>query len=102
MMAPYKAGYGLTVGSGMTMTVGGTLRDANGETVPLLAGVMHPKGSQEKKIDIFTNGSGRFLVSGLTPGDWEIDMSDTPSTHFSIFVNPAAKGVIEAGDVRPH
>lgn len=102
MMAPYKAGYSLIVGSGITVTVGGILRDAKGAPLPLLAGFIHPRGSNEKKIEIFTNGAGRFLAAGLTPGDWEIDMADTPSTHYTLSTGQGKDGVVEIGELQPN
>ncbi len=101
--APYKAGYALQVGSDYTVTAMGTLLDAAGEPIPLLAGTAReadkPNG---RKVELFTNRSGRFGAQGLAPGRWVIEMPTEPEpTRYTVNIPEGVKGLHNAGVLKP-
>ncbi len=103
LMAPYKAGYRLEVGSAYTVTATGTLLSEFGEPIPLLAGTAREAGKPDgPKVELFTNRTGRFGAQGLAPGRWIVEMpvSDEP-VRFAIDVPEGATGLHNAGTLRP-
>ncbi len=101
--APYKAGYALQVGSAYTTTTIGTLLDAEGKPVELLAGVVREAGKENgHKVEIFTNRAGRFGAQGLAPGRWIIEMStEGEPTRYVIDIPEGMKGLHRAGTLKP-
>jgi outer membrane usher protein len=101
--APYKGGYALQAGSAYTVTAMGTLQDAAGEPIPLLAGTAqeanNPKG---RKVELFTNRAGRFGAQGLAPGRWVIEMPTEPEpARYFIDIPEGVKGLHNAGVLKP-
>ena len=81
MKAPYKAGYNLKAGSAYTVTATGTLLDAEGQPLPLLAGEAREANKENgRKVELFTNRTGSFGAQGLAPGKWIIEMPTEPET----------------------
>ena len=75
MKAPYKAGYKLMAGSAYTVTATGTLLDAEGQPLPLLAGDAREANKENgRKVELFTNRAGSFGAQGLAPGKWIIEI----------------------------
>jgi outer membrane usher protein len=99
----YRAGYTLQVGSAYTVTAMGTLQDANGEPIPLLAGVARETSKPDgRKVELFTNRAGRFGAQGLAPGRWVIELPTEPEpTRYVIVVPEQAKGLYNAGELKP-
>ena len=102
--APYKGGYALQAGSAYTVTAMGTLLDAHGEPLPLLAGtareVDKPSG---RKVELFTNRAGRFGAQGLAPGRWVIEMPTEPDpTRYAVDIPEGVKGLHNAGTLKPN
>ena len=103
ILSPYKAGYALQAGSAYTVTAIGTLKDARGEPIPLLAGTAReadkPNG---RKVELFTNRTGRFGAQGLAPGRWVIEMPTEPEpTRYAVDIPDGVKGLYDAGALRP-
>ena len=72
----YRSGYALEVGSAATVTVMGTLEDESGEPVSLLAGQAFNKDDDDfEPVVMFTNRVGRFAISGLKPGSYELKLN---------------------------
>ena len=72
----YRSGYALEVGSAATVTVMGTLEDEGGEPVSLLAGQAVNKEDEDfEPVVMFTNRVGRFAISGLKPGAYELKLN---------------------------
>jgi outer membrane usher protein len=101
MQAPYKTGYGLTVGSGFAVTAIGALSDTEGKRLKLLSAEAFEKRNPERKVALFTNEEGRFGGQGFGPGEWIIEIAG-PSAHRFAFTLPEnAAGVVDLGTMTP-
>ena len=81
VLPPYRSGYLVTVGSDYSVTAIGALLDENGQPVSLLAGrAVELAAPDREPVTIFTNRAGRFGISGLRSGRWQIDMPTEPPT----------------------
>jgi outer membrane usher protein len=102
VMPPYRAGYNLQVGSEYWMTAFGRLLTASGEPLSLLAGkAIDEANPSHEPVAFFTNGQGRFGISGLKPGKWRLEMPTDPTTVYELVVPSDSKGLIRAGDLHP-
>ena len=66
----YRSGYRLKVGSAQNVSILATLLDPAGNPLSLAAGEARRVGADasEAAIPVFTNGSGRFFLEGVTAG----------------------------------
>ncbi len=71
----YKRGTLLKVGNDAIYAVRGTLTYSDEEAVKYKA--VRLTNSSGEKVDTFTNGAGRFMATGLKPGDYEITVANT-------------------------
>jgi outer membrane usher protein len=103
MKAPYKAGYNLKAGSSYTVTAMGTLLDAEGQPLPLLAGEAREANKENgRKVELFTNRAGRFGAQGLAPGKWIIEMPTEPEpSRYVIEIPEGVTGLHDAGTLKP-
>lgn len=101
LMAPYRAGYLVTVGSDYGVTAIGRLLKADGTPLPLLAGVAIEQGGEGRRVEIFTNRQGSFGAGGLKAGRWRIEMPSEPPLAYELIVPETADGIARAGDLRP-
>lgn len=85
---PRAAGYALQVGSGATVTVLGTLIDARtGDPLGLVAGqAVHLQDQDFAPVTFFSNRVGRFAISGLKPGRYELRLNTTPPRVYALEV----------------
>jgi outer membrane usher protein len=100
-VAPYKAGYSLSVGSEFSITAIGTLLDEGGEPVTLKAISISLEGEESKEIQSFTNTNGLFTGLGLKAGHWSITIPDRPLLTYQIDVPEDATGFYELGKLNP-
>ena len=107
---PYRAGYALEVGSASSVSVYGTLLNADGTPVELASGFAQPRGgraavgadARATRIAVFTNAKGRFGAEGLAPGPWVVEVDDgTRPLRFEFTVPPGADGLHRTGDLKP-
>ncbi len=103
LKAPYKAGYSLQAGSAYTITAVGTLLDAEGQPIPLLAGTAREANKENgRKVELFTNRAGRFGAQGLAPGRWIIEMpTEFEPTRYDIDIPEGVVGLHNAGELKP-
>lgn len=100
VLAPYRAGYVVTVGSDYTMTAIGRLLDSSGEPVTFLAGeAVELDGG--RRVEVFTNRTGVFGMSGLRPGRWRIELLGQPPRVYDLTVPETDDGMARVGDLRP-
>ena len=102
VVAPYRGGYALEVGSSYSVSAFGTLVDADGSPVALLTGVARPADGSDKTVEVFTNAAGRFGAEGLAPGRWLIEMASEPvPTRYVIDIPEGTEGLFRAGVLEP-
>ena len=102
LVAPYRAGYALEVGSASAISAYGTLLLADFSVLGLVSGVAHPADNPLQKVMMFTNKAGRFSAEGLSPGRWLIEMATEGNpTRYEIEVPKGTNGLFEAGILRP-
>ncbi len=100
VLAPYRAGYVVTVGSEYDVTAVGRLLDSNGEPVTFLAGEAIELDG-DARVEIFTNRTGVFGASGLRPGRWRIELIGQPPRVYDLVVPETEDGLARVGDLRP-
>lgn len=102
ILAHYKAGYALEIGSDASVSVYGTLVESTGEPVELASGYARRSNGGGKPIPVFTNAKGRFGAEGLSPGRWTIDVeADGRRRQFAIEIPDGTDGLFRAGTLRP-
>jgi outer membrane usher protein len=103
LLAPYKAGYRLEVGSDYHLMVIGRLLDSDGQPISLLAGKATDLAAPSRPgLTLFTSRNGRFGAQGLRPGRWRITMpTDGKPTIFELDVADDPSGTVRVGDLRP-
>lgn len=101
VLAPYRAGYLVTVGSDYNVTAIGRLLGADGSPVALLAGVAVEVDGDGRRVEIFTNRQGQFGASGLKPGLWRIELPGTPPLIYELQVPVSPDGLVRLGDLSP-
>jgi len=100
MLAPYRAGYVVTVGSNYNLLVVGRLTNG-GEALALKVGHATEVGGDGRRVEFFTNRQGRFGISGLRPGRWRIEIPDVPPIIYELVIPETASGVARIGDLNP-
>ena len=101
LLAPYRAGYVVTVGSDYNVTAVGRLLTPSGEPLPLIAGVVVELGGEGRRVDLFTNRQGQFGMSGLKAGRWRIEMPGTPPLIYELDVPESPDGIARLGELTP-
>lgn len=99
---PYRAGYLIEVGSAYSVTYTGRLLLPGGEPLALKAGLAYELAAPERPpVQMFTNRSGRFALSGLRPGTWRIETSvGERKLAYTILVPADADGLVRGGDLQ--
>lgn len=102
LVAPYRAGYRIAVGSDYSASVVGRLLQEDGTAMALWIGeAVEVSNPTRAPVRIFTNAAGRFSMSGLRPGLWRVQSSDTTDTVYYIDVPADAEGLYRAGELKP-
>jgi outer membrane usher protein len=102
VVAPYKAGYSIKVGSAYSVSAYGTLLLTDGTPVTLQVGSASPEKDTQKIVPIFTNSAGRFGAEGLAPGRWIIEMAtDAGPIRYRVDVPDGSQGLYKTGNLRP-
>jgi outer membrane usher protein len=101
VLAPYRAGYHVTVGSGATVTLVGNLQDREGHPEKLLSGFAYPKQHPDHKLQIFTNSDGRFGAPGFAPGDWIVELGEPGPLQYQFSLPSDAAGIRDVGVLHP-
>ncbi len=99
---PYMAGYSLQIGSDATITVLGTLIDASSsEPLGLVGGeARHLSDTDFETIFFFSNRKGRFAISGVKPGEYELKLAMRPVRSYILVVDSDAKALLRVGEIR--
>ncbi len=100
LFPPYRAGYAVTVGSAYTVTAVGTLHGQAGAAVALAAGQAVELALPDRPpIAFFTNRAGRFVVQGLRPGRWRLDIQGTVPRTVEVEIPADGVGLVELGEL---
>ncbi len=101
VLPTYKSGTLIQVGTDATVFVRGTLLNSDSQPVALQTGeVRSLSDAAWQPVDLFTNRVGRFALSGLKPGRYELRLSANPQAVI-LFVIPEGKsGVVDLGPLK--
>lgn len=101
--SPYKAGHKVTLGNAYSVTAMGTLLDREGKPLALIAGEAWEEGAPDgRRVELFTNRTGRFGAQGVAPGRWIIEMPSAGGPlRYALEVSEGTQGFFKAGTLRP-
>ena len=95
-----NAGYKLTVGSAFNVTVSGEMLDEDGQPLALVSGTARSVDDPDAPPrQLFTNRTGRFGVSGLSAGRWQIVFVN--GLIYEITVPGDQAALVRVGELRP-
>ena len=95
-----NAGYRLTVGSDYNVTVAGVILDGEGQPLPLVSGTARSLDDPAAPPrQLFTNRTGRFGVSGLSAGRWQITFIN--GLTYDLLVPRDQGTLVRLGELRP-
>lgn len=96
---PYRSGTVIVAGSGASVTVEGTLLDRAEKRIELRLGSVIFLDSVEGQVRrFFTDSQGRFQITGLAPGRYELRLQGA-DVHVRFAVPDNASGIQALGDV---
>ena len=101
LLAPYRAGYKLSIGSDFAVTAMGVLKTVEGKPLPLTSGTVSSTAYPDKKMIVFTNAAGKFSAQGLKSGEWTIETNDDPPARYVLKIPDDASGYVELGELAP-
>ncbi len=101
LLPTYKSGTLIVVGTEATVFVRGTLLNPDGQPVSLQAGEVRSISDPAwQPARLFTNRVGRFALSGLTPGRYELKLYENPKAVIFFEIPPKTTGVVDLGILR--
>lgn len=96
----YRSGVVVAVGNAASIILRGRLVTPEGAALKLRSGVLTFLGSESSEpIRFFTNRNGKFTVSGIQPGPYEI-LLESSGESVDIQVPSDAHGVLNYGEIR--
>lgn len=97
----YNSGYKITIGTDPAALVIGVLKYTDDSPVALTTGRLVPLGKTEtaKKIDFFTNRTGRFVAERVPPGIYQIVLMPGDRFIQEIEIDDGEDGVFRAGSI---
>lgn len=98
----YRSGYKLEVGSDYNVVALGTMQDAQGNPLSLVAGTATQLDNPGREpMTFFTNRIGRFGLTGLAPGKWRLEMLDQNKSVYILDVPDDAVRIVQVGEITP-
>lgn len=102
IFAGAASGYHFRIGSDASYTVLGVLQDSEGEPLSLKVGTAHALADTDfEPVQLFTNRTGRFVVEGLPPGEYELRMGSGDQMRFTFTVADGDERLLDVGRLRP-
>ncbi len=96
----YRSGAAFTAGSSANIMASGSVRDASGEPLVLIAGVVRPDdGRPFAESRTFTNRQGTFVAVSLEPGAYVVEFMTTPPSRYRFEVETTGAGVVRLGEL---
>jgi len=94
----YKSGTAISVGTDATVIGRGTLTAIDGRVLSLQAGeIFSLDRPNDPAITFFTNRKGRFVIEGLRPGTYRVEMFLAREAVLQITIPEDASGLYELG-----
>ncbi|OYQ65938.1 hypothetical protein B9G53_05920 [Pseudanabaena sp. SR411] len=101
VLPTYKSGTVIRIGTDATIFLRGTLRNAKDEPLSLLTGeLISVSDPTWTPLQLFTNRAGKFALTGVKPGSYELRMYSDPPIIFSIDIPKDKIGIYDLGVVR--
>jgi outer membrane usher protein len=98
LLPGYKTGTAVRVGTPASILIQGILHNPDGSPASFLTGqVVNLSEPDTPPALLFTNGTGRFFVEGLVPGDYEIVSLTTEANPLPFTLSPDAEGLQAVG-----
>lgn len=82
----YRSGHSVMIGTAANISVIATLLDQQQQPLALQVGVAVCSDNTEKEHKFFTNKSGRFALTGLTPCSYEVTLNNSEKSQFILDV----------------
>lgn len=82
----YRSGHSVMIGTAANISVIATLLDQQQQPLALQVGVAVCSDNTEKQHKFFTNKSGRFALTGLTPCSYEVTLNNSEKSQFILDV----------------
>jgi outer membrane usher protein len=96
---PYRSGTVIVAGSGASISVEGTLLDGGGAPIDLqLGSVVFLDSVEPETRRFFTDRTGRFQITGLAPGRYELRLQGA-DVHVRFAIPEGASGIRALGDI---
>jgi outer membrane usher protein len=100
LLPSYRSGTLVQIGSEPGILLDGTLLTAAGEPLVLQVGELRQRGQPAGESNFFTSKKGRFRISGIKPGDYEIHLIAYPDNPIAIHIPPNSPNPYKIGAVR--
>ncbi len=101
VLPAYKSGTVIRIGTDATIFLRGTLRNAKDEPLSLLTGeLISVSDPTWTPLQLFTNRAGKFALTGVKTGRYELRMYADPPIIFSIDIPQDKVGIYDLGVVR--
>jgi outer membrane usher protein len=100
LLPSYKSGILVTIGTGATVYLEGTIRDISGEIVRLQAGRLESVDGQVPEILLFTNRQGQFRTQGVNPGTYRLVFAVAPGQSGIVQIPPDTTGRYSVGEIQ--
>ncbi|WP_413110650.1 fimbria/pilus outer membrane usher protein [Thaumasiovibrio sp. DFM-14] len=101
-ITPYhRASYHFTIGDDANITVLGSLILSDRTPVALVSASLTPVGKPESKpIEFLTNTKGRFAITGLRPGQYQVKINTADNLSFTLDVPEDEGYTINLGTIK--
>jgi outer membrane usher protein len=95
----YRSGTLVTVGSGATVYLSGTLLQPDGTPIVLQAGKLISSEPNAQALLIFTNRKGSFNTQGIKAGRYQLTLNQYPQLSTIIDIPNHTRGAFSLGDI---
>lgn len=97
----YGQGYNLQIGSNASITLIGSLMDATSkEPISLISGKAILLGREDvEPLVFFTNRTGRFAITGMRPGTYQLKLNTPKPRFYEIIVDEDSSSLLRLGEI---